>query len=281
MLTVRPAAVAVQFVGHDNEGVRSESASPAHSRPGDIWRSVRLPMAAGVVALTISSCGGNGTEFPAPPRNAPIVLPVVVSRNGRVITVRAAKPCGHRPLLLARSFPDRVTLRLVNRGVSNCHVEAVGVISVTATLARPLGNRPLVQALNGKPIRYRLRLPSVTYPWLGVNISASPPASPGPLAADAASPAAVLTAFKSQGDASLVGSELGTERPLIILRTITELHPTSPQVRPHVPYTGWVVIYHHVRLVSYGPRSLAKNTRGTFVAILDAATGQWTNFFSF
>jgi hypothetical protein len=124
-------------------------------------------------------------------------------------------------------------------------------------------------------------LPHVTYPSFGVNVSARPPAVPGALAADAVSAAAVLAAFKVEGHASLVGRALGTERPVIMLRTITELHPTAPGVRPGVPYPGWVVIYRHVRLVSYGPRPFPKSTRGTFVAILDAATGQWTNFFSF
>jgi hypothetical protein len=47
-----------------------------------------------------------------------------------------AKPCGHRPLLIARSLPRRVTLRLVNRDISNCHVEAVGVITVSVMLPR-------------------------------------------------------------------------------------------------------------------------------------------------
>lgn len=127
----------------------------------------------------------------------------------------------------------------------------------------------------------RVVLPDMTYPSFGVNVSAGAPAAHRPLAADAASPAAVLAAFKVQGDASLVGSALGREQPVILLRTITELHPTAPGVRPHVPYTGWVVIYRHVGLVSYGLRPFPKHARGTFVAILDAATGQWTNFFSF
>ncbi|HEX9352508.1 MAG TPA: hypothetical protein VF933_01620 [Streptosporangiaceae bacterium] len=123
-------------------------------------------------------------------------------------------------------------------------------------------------------------LPQVTYPSLGINVSARPPASPGKFAADAVSPGVVLAAFKSQEDASLVGTPLSTERPAIMLRTITELHPTAPGVRPHVPYTGWVVIYRHVQLVSYGLRPFSKNARGTFVAIMDTATGQWTNFFN-
>jgi hypothetical protein len=80
----------------------------------------------------------------------------MINPDGRVITVRAAKPCGHRPLLIARSYPHRVTLRLVNRDISNCHVEAVGVVNVSVTLTRPLGTRQLVQALNGKPIRYHV-----------------------------------------------------------------------------------------------------------------------------
>lgn len=100
------------------------------------------------------------------------------------------------------------------------------------------------------------------------------------LAADAVSPGVVLAAFKAQPDASLVGSALRTERPAIMLRAITELHPTARGVRPRVPYPGWVVIYRHVRLVSYGLHSFSKNFRGTFVAIMDAATGCWTVFFN-
>ena len=77
-----------------------------------------------------------------------------------------------------------------------------------------------------------------------------------------------------------MGSALRTERPAIMLRAITELHPTARGVRPRVPYPGWVVIYRHVRLVSYGLHSFSKNFRGTFVAIMDAATARWTVFFN-
>jgi hypothetical protein len=87
------------------------------------------------------------------------VLPVTVSPDGRVITVRAAKPCGHRPLLITRSYPHRVTLHLVNRHISDCHVEAVGVISISVTLPSPLGTRRLVDATNGKRIKYHLSQP--------------------------------------------------------------------------------------------------------------------------
>ncbi len=70
--------------------------------------------------------------------------------------MRAGKPCGHRPLLIARSYPHRVTLRLVNRDISNCHVEAMGVVAVSVMLLQPLGTRELVQALNGKPIKHHV-----------------------------------------------------------------------------------------------------------------------------
>jgi hypothetical protein len=119
----------------------------------------------------------------------------------------------------------------------------------------------------------------VTYPSAGINVSAGPPAAPGKLADDATSPGAVLAAFKAQGDGSLVGSALTTERPAILLRTITELYPAALGVRSHVPYPGWVVIYRRIRLVSYGLLPFPRNARGSFVAIMDAATGQWTSFF--
>lgn len=135
-----------------------------------------------------------------------------------------------------------------------------------------------IPALEGKA--GSAALPRLIYPSLGINVSARPPAAPGRLAADAVSPGVVLAAFKAQPDASLVGSALRTERPAIMLRAITELHPTARGVRPRVPYPGWVVIYRHVRLVSYGLHSFSKNFRGTFVAIMDAATGCWTVFFN-
>jgi hypothetical protein len=82
-----------------------------------------------------------------------------------------------------------------------------------------------IPALEGKT--GSVILPRVTYPDLGINVLARPPAAPGKLAADAVSPAAVLAAFKAQPDASLVRPALRTERPAVMLRTITELHPTA------------------------------------------------------
>jgi hypothetical protein len=118
-------------------------------------RSMWTPLVAGALMLAVSACDVS-EQFPAPPRNPHIVLPVTVSSDGRVITVRAAKPCGHRPRLITRAYPHRVTLRLVNRHVNDCHVEAVGVISLSVTLPSPLGARRLVDATNGKRIKYHV-----------------------------------------------------------------------------------------------------------------------------
>lgn len=155
---LRPRVV-TKLLTRENQYVHPDGAALCGSirKAVIILRSKSILLAAGVLPLAVSACGvGFPPDFPAPPRNAPIVLPVKVSPGGRVITVRAAKPCGHRPLLIARSYPDRVTLRLVNRDISNCHAEAVGVITVSVTLPNPLGSRKLVQALTGKMIKYHI-----------------------------------------------------------------------------------------------------------------------------
>jgi hypothetical protein len=118
---------------------------------------MRIPPVLGILMFAVSACGFK--EFPAPPRNPHIVLPVAVSPDGRVITVRAAKPCGHRPLLVSRSYAHRVTLHLVNRHISNCHVEAVGEIRISVRLPSPLRARRLMDATNGKRIKYRVSQP--------------------------------------------------------------------------------------------------------------------------
>jgi hypothetical protein len=106
-------------------------------------------------------------------------------------------------------------------------------------------------------------LPDVTYPSFGINVSARPPAAPGALAADAVSAAAVLAAFKVEGHASLVGMALGTERPVIMLRTITELHPTAPGVRPHVRIRAglsFTVMYGLCRMDAQSRRALGAHS---------------------
>ena len=160
----------------------------------------------------------------------------------------------------------------------------VAVVSVGACssgqppLAASHSRQVAADAGPGGPPLLPVRKPaSANYLAEGITISAAPPHLVR-LAPDARSPAAVLTAFKAQGNASLAGSALLRERPSILLRTITDLHPVAPGMRPDVPYPGWVVIYRHVRLVSYGPRPFPEHAQDTFVAILNATTGQWTEF---
>ena len=118
-------------------------------------RLARIPTAAAAVILAASVCGNNNSGFPPPPRNPPVVSPVLLSQDGRIITVRASRACGHRPLLIARSYPHQVTLLLVNPDIS-CNAEAISVISVSVTLPAPLGNRRLVRAHGGQLVRYHL-----------------------------------------------------------------------------------------------------------------------------
>jgi hypothetical protein len=119
-----------------------------------ILQSRRYPLVAGVLMVAISACSGAPGFLPVP-RNPLVRSPVTISRDGRVITVRADRPCGHRPLLIARSYRHRVTLRLVNLD-TNCHEELVPVIAVSVTLPSPLGTRHLVQAMTGKPISFQV-----------------------------------------------------------------------------------------------------------------------------
>jgi hypothetical protein len=79
---------------------------------------------------------------------------VVVSANGRTITTMAIDECGREPTLLARSYPNRVTLAVVGpvlprNAICPANLE---VSPVHTTLSAPLGNRLLVEASSGKPV---------------------------------------------------------------------------------------------------------------------------------
>ena len=110
-----------------------------------------------MVVLAVSGCGGGfGSGFLPPPRKMPVSSPVTLSRDGRVVTARGVIACGHRPLLVARTYPNRVTLTWVNPD-TNCNAEAIKQVVVSVTLSSPLGARKLVQASTGERIRYRIR----------------------------------------------------------------------------------------------------------------------------
>lgn len=110
--------------------------------------------AALALAVGVGGCGSGTPAFPHPPRAAPVNSLVLISANGRVLTARGAIACGHRPLLVARSYPDRVTLTWINPDTS-CNAEAIKPVTVSTSLPTPLGSRALVQASTGARVRYR------------------------------------------------------------------------------------------------------------------------------
>jgi hypothetical protein len=167
-----------------------------------------------IAALAVTGCSTSpyrGADFPPPPRYAPVNSPVTVSAGGRVITARGVIACGHRPLLVARSHPDRVTLTWVNPD-TNCNAEAIKPVTVSVSLPAPLGTRKLVQASTGKPIRHRtLRS--------GTRVSAAPvPCRPGWHVASGAAPAGdrwdrlVAIAGSASDDVWAVGDRLPDPR---------------------------------------------------------------------
>jgi hypothetical protein len=108
------------------------------------------------LSLLATGCGvpaGSGANFPNPPRLTPVTLPVLVSANGRVITGLGPVACGHDPRLVARSYPRKVTLTWVSPDTS-CNAEVIRSAAVSVRLPAPLGNRALVQAFGGGPVRY-------------------------------------------------------------------------------------------------------------------------------
>jgi hypothetical protein len=98
-----------------------------------------------------AGCAAAG--WPHPARVYAVSAPVLVSKDGRLITGIGGIVCGHRSLLVARSYPRKVTLKWVNPDTS-CNAEAVRTVPVRVRLLAPLGNRALVQAVSGGPVRY-------------------------------------------------------------------------------------------------------------------------------
>lgn len=138
--------------------------------------------------------------------------------------------------------------------------------------------KPDSAALHGK--RRPAVVPKITYPDVGINVSASAPASPGRLASAASSPASVLSSFRRQiAPQHVLGSILSSQTPVTSLRVVTELYPTSPDVTARMPYTAWVVTYRNTPCLLLG-RSKGGSFPGCkFVGIMDASTGAWTKFF--
>jgi hypothetical protein len=144
-----PHASQLVAVGRRNASAwRCVDTSPSHC--GGRWlRSGALAVAAMITGCATSAAPG----FPSPPRVYPVSLPVLVSADGRVITGVGSMACGHDPRLAARSYPSKVTLTWVNPD-TNCNAETLRSAVARARLPAPLGNRALVQAASGAPVRY-------------------------------------------------------------------------------------------------------------------------------
>ena len=140
-------------------------------------RRVRwLPGGALALGLMAAGCAGSGAGFPSPPRLTPVTQ-VLVSADGRVITGRGPVACGHDPRLVARFYPRKVTLTWVSPDTS-CHAEVIRFAAVSVRLPAPLGNRALVQASGGGPVRYfdQRDLARVTVLPAGFRLSSDLPA---------------------------------------------------------------------------------------------------------
>lgn len=125
--------------------------STSRSQCGARWlRGVAMAVAAMVAGCAVPAAPGG---WPNPPRTSPVSGPLLVSADGRVITGIGSMACGHAPQLAGRSYPRKVTLIWVNPD-TNCHAEMIGSAVARARLPSPLGNRALVQASSGAPVRY-------------------------------------------------------------------------------------------------------------------------------
>jgi hypothetical protein len=172
----------------------------------------------------------------------------------------------------------------------SCVVVAIATVAgVSLASARPQSHHVTQASHKGKDATRRAIVrakagpavvSNITYPAEGVDVSAGPPSSPGPLAADASSPSTVLASFVTQGvPKNVVGSLLSSQTPEIDLRTVTEEYPVSPGVTAGTPYTAWVVTYTNTSPIVLGPSSATSTSGCTFVGIMDGSTGDWTEFF--
>lgn len=131
---------------------RKDPTRPRHAGIGRAWCTRGLGTGAAALCLLAAGCGIPGADFPHPPRRFPVAT-VLVSADGRVITAVGGQACGHEPRLVARSYPDKVTLVWVNPD-TNCNVETARAVAVRITLPEALGARPLVHASGRGRIPY-------------------------------------------------------------------------------------------------------------------------------
>jgi hypothetical protein len=131
---------------------RKSPARPRHVGISLAWRTRRLGSGAAALGLLAAGCFSFPPDFPHSPRRFPVAT-VLVSANGRVITAVGGKACGHKPRLVARSHPDKVTQVWVNPDAT-CNAETARAVAVRIVLPEPLGNRPLAHASGSGRIPY-------------------------------------------------------------------------------------------------------------------------------
>jgi len=162
---------------------------------------------------------------------------------------------------------------LANARPQSHHVTRVGPKGKDAR--RQAAQRAVMHAKSGPAV-----VANITYPAEGVDVSASAPSLPASPAPDASSPSTVLASFATQGvPKNVLGSLLSSQTPEIDLRTVTEQYPVSADVTAGTPYVAWVVTYTNTSPLVLGPSSATGTSGCTFVGIMDASTGDWTEFF--
>ncbi len=102
-----------------------------------------------LAALVVAGCSAGPAASLKPPRYQPVGLTVLVSADGRVITAIGTFVCEHAQRLVARSYPGKVALILVNPD-RNCKEDPGNAtfsqrIPASTRLPEPLRNRALIR----------------------------------------------------------------------------------------------------------------------------------------
>ena len=132
-----------------------------------------------LAALLVAGCStGPFAGFPSPPRYEPVGQTVLVSADGRKSTAVGPMACGHAPRLVARAYPDKVSLIFENPDTS-CNAEVLGAVPASARLPAPLGRRALVRVGSTRgtiPYFSERDLASIRRPPFGLRLSTDEPA---------------------------------------------------------------------------------------------------------
>jgi hypothetical protein len=95
-----------------------------------------------LAVLMVAGC--SAVPSASPPRYRPVGDTVLVSVDGRLITALGPVGCRHAARLVARSYPDKVSL-IFRNPANNCDAEVPHLVPASTRLPAPLGNRALVR----------------------------------------------------------------------------------------------------------------------------------------